>query len=129
MERERRSLQRDFGDLEVQMGVQDVTSPIAVLAITDFGTNWGGKGLGSHQWAERHQFWQVNPLFHFRGDLRVRGPIGSSNWYCWRGRRQGTKHTRGTQAGDKRGLKKGYRRLIESRLGKGLTGICRSSNG
>ena len=41
MERERRSLQRDFGDLEVQMGVRDVTSPIAVLAITDFGTNWG----------------------------------------------------------------------------------------
>ena len=47
-----------------------MTSPIAVLAITDFGTNWG-KGLGSHQWAERHQFWQVNPLFHFWGDLRV----------------------------------------------------------
>ena len=45
------------------------------------------------------------------------------------GRKQGTKHTRGTQAGDKRGLKKGYRGLIESRLGKGLTGICRSSNG
>ena len=88
----------------------------------------GGKGLGSHQWAERHQFWQVNPLFHFWGDLRVGGPIGSSNWYCSRGRRQGTKHTRGTQAGDKRGLKKGYRGLIESRLGKGLTGICRSSN-
>ena len=41
MERERRSLQKDFGDLEVQMGVRDVTSPIAVLAITDFGTNWG----------------------------------------------------------------------------------------
>ena len=40
MERERRSLQRDFGDLEVQMGVRDVTSPIAVLAITDFGNNW-----------------------------------------------------------------------------------------
>ena len=40
MERERRSLQRDFGDLKVQMGVRDVTSPIAVLAITDFGTNW-----------------------------------------------------------------------------------------
>ena len=29
----------------------------------------------------------------------------------------------------KRGLKKGYTGLIESRLGKGLTGICRSSNG
>ena len=41
---------------------------------------------------------------------------------------QGTKHTRGTQAGDKRGLKKGYRGPVESRLGKGLTGICRSSN-
>ena len=41
MERERRSLQRDFGDLGVQMGVRNVTSPIAVLAITDFGTNWG----------------------------------------------------------------------------------------
>ena len=27
--------------LGVQMGVRDVTSPIAVLAITDFGTNWG----------------------------------------------------------------------------------------
>ena len=40
-----------------------------------------------------------------------------------------TKHTRGTQAGDKRGLKKGYRGLIGSRLGKELTGICRSSNG
>ena len=34
-------LQRDFGDLEVQMGVRDVTSPIAVLGITDFGNNWG----------------------------------------------------------------------------------------
>ena len=22
--------------------------------------------MGSHQWAERHQFWQVNQLFHFR---------------------------------------------------------------
>ena len=63
--------------------------------------------MGSHQWAERHQFWQVNQLFHFRGDLRVRGPIGSSKWYCWRGRRQGTKHYIGTQAGDKWGLKKG----------------------
>ena len=40
-----------------------------------------------------------------------------------------TKHSRGTQAGDKRGLKKGLRGLIGSRLGKGLTGTCRSSNG
>ena len=40
-----------------------------------------------------------------------------------------TKQSRGTQAGDKRGMKKGLRGLIGSRLGKGLTGICRSSNG
>ena len=34
-------LRRDFGGLEVQMGVGDVTSPIAVLGITYFGNNWG----------------------------------------------------------------------------------------
>ena len=28
-------------DLEVQAGVGDVTSPIAVLGITDFGNDWG----------------------------------------------------------------------------------------
>ena len=89
----------------------------------------GGEGMGSRQWAERHQLWQVNPLFHYRGDLRDRGPIGSSRWCCWRGRRRGTKHSRGTQAGDKRGLMKRWRGLIGSWLGKELTGICTSSNG
>ena len=44
--------------------------------------------MGSHQWAERHQFWQVNPLFHYQGDLRDREPIGSSKWFCWRERRR-----------------------------------------
>ena len=39
--RKKKFHQRDFGDLEVQMGVRDVTSPIAVLGITDFGNNWG----------------------------------------------------------------------------------------
>ena len=34
-------LRRDFEDLEVQMGVRDVTSPIVVLGITDFGNDWG----------------------------------------------------------------------------------------
>ena len=37
------------------------------------------------------------------------GPIGSLRWRCWRGRRRGTKHSRGTQAGDKGGLMKGLR--------------------
>ena len=40
--RKKKFLRRDF---EVQMGVGDVTSPIAVLGITDFGNNWG-RGLG-----------------------------------------------------------------------------------
>ena len=64
--------------------------------------------MGSRQWAERHQLWQVNPLFHYRGDLRVRGPTGTLRWHCWRERRRGTKHPRGTQAGDK-GPMKGQR--------------------
>ena len=33
----------------------------------------GGEGVGSHQWAERHQLWQLNPLFHYRGDLQGPG--------------------------------------------------------
>ena len=56
--------------------------------------------MGLRQWAGKHQLWQVNPHFHYRGDQRDRGPIGSSRWCCWRGRRRGTKHSRGTQAGD-----------------------------
>ena len=56
MERERRSLQRDFGDLEVQMGVRDVTSPIAVLAITDFGTNWGERAWDRISWQRGTSF-------------------------------------------------------------------------
>ena len=38
--RKKKFLRRDFGDLEVKMGVGDMTSPIAVLGITDFGNNW-----------------------------------------------------------------------------------------
>ena len=39
--RKKEFLQRDFGDLEVLKGEGNVTSPIAVLGITDFGNNWG----------------------------------------------------------------------------------------
>ena len=31
--------------------------------------------MGSRQWAGRHQLWQVNPHFHYRGDLRDRDPL------------------------------------------------------
>ena len=120
--RKEKFLRRDFDDLGVQMGVGGVTSPIAVLGIT-----WqrlGGEDMGSRQWAGRHQLWQVNPIFHYQGDKCDRGHIGSLRWCCWRERRHGTKHSRGTQAGDKKGLKKGLRGPIGSRLGKGMTGIC-----
>ena len=43
--RKKKFLRRDFGDLEVQMGVGDETSPIAVLGMTDFGNNWGERAL------------------------------------------------------------------------------------
>ena len=85
--------------------------------------------MGLCQLAERHQFWQVNPYFHYRGDQRDRGPIGSTRWCSWRGRRRGTEHSRGTQAGDKRGSMKGLLEPMWSQLGKGLTGSCWSSSG
>ena len=34
-------LQRDFGDLVVNIGVGGVTSPIVVLEIPDVGNDWG----------------------------------------------------------------------------------------
>ena len=105
-----------------------MTSPIAVLAIRTLALT-GGKGLGIASVGREAPVLASKSAFSFLGRPACSEPIGSSNWYYSRGRRQGTKHTRGTQAGDKRGLKKGYRGLIESRLGKGLTGICRSSNG
>ena len=39
--RKEQFLRRDFGDLVVHIGVGDVTSPIVVLKITDFGNDWG----------------------------------------------------------------------------------------
>ena len=81
------------------------------------------------KYAPGHQLWQVNPHFHYRGDQLDWEPIGSLRWFCWRGKRRGTKHFRGTQAGDKRGLMKGLRGPIGSQWGKRLIGICRSSNG
>ena len=46
--RKEQFLRRDFGDLEVQMRVGDVTSSIVVLEITDFGSDWGrGHGIAS----------------------------------------------------------------------------------
>ena len=45
--RKKKFLRRDFGDLKVQKGVRDVTSPIAVLGIADFGKNWGERAWDS----------------------------------------------------------------------------------
>ena len=68
--------------------------------------------MGSRQWAGMHQLWQLNPHIQYRGDQRDRGPIGNLMWCWWRGRRRGTKNSRGTQAGDKRGLMKRLRSPI-----------------
>ena len=38
--RKEQFLRRHFEDLEVHMGVRDVTSSIVVLGITDFGNDW-----------------------------------------------------------------------------------------
>ena len=48
--RKEQFLQRDFGDLEVQTGVGDVTSPIVVLGITDFGNDWEERALDHVSW-------------------------------------------------------------------------------
>ena len=39
--RKEQFIRRDFGDLVVHIGVGDVTSPIVVLKIPDFGNDWG----------------------------------------------------------------------------------------
>ena len=36
---------RDFGDLVVHIGMGDVTSPIVILKITDFGNDWEERAL------------------------------------------------------------------------------------
>ena len=113
--RKEKFLRRDYGDLVVHMytsGRCDVSN-----RGTENNGLWlrlGGESMGSRQWAERHQLWQVIPHFHYRGDQRDRGPIGSSRWCFWRGRRRGTKHSRGTRAGDKTRLMKGLRGPIGS---------------
>ena len=49
-----------------------MTSAIAVLAIMDFGTNWGERAWDRISGAERHQFWQVIRFFIF-GETCVSG--------------------------------------------------------
>ena len=49
----------------------------------------GGEGMGSHQWAERHQFWQVNPLF-ITGETYVTGdPLEAERGIVGEGGREG----------------------------------------
>ena len=38
--RKKKFLRKDFGDLVVHIRVGDVTSPIVVLKITEFGNDW-----------------------------------------------------------------------------------------
>ena len=45
--------------------------------------------MESCQWAERHQLWQVSPLFHYRGDLRDRGPLEAQGGTVGEGKGEG----------------------------------------
>ena len=56
------------------IGVGDVTSPIVVLKITDFGNDWG-RGHGIASVGREAPAWQVNPHFHYRGEQRDRDPL------------------------------------------------------
>ena len=44
-----------------------MTSAIAVLAITDFGTNWGERAWDRISGQRGTSFWQVNSAFSFLG--------------------------------------------------------------
>ena len=57
--RKEKFLRRDFGDLLVHIGVGDVTSPIVVLKITDFGNDLGERAWDSVS-GQRRQLRQVN---------------------------------------------------------------------
>ena len=126
-EKKEQFLRRDFGDLVVKIEVGDVTFPIVVLKLTDFGNDWGkGHGIASEgrealalasksafslpgRTAELVTHWQFKVVLLEREETR-------------------TKHSQGIQAGDKRELMKGLRVPIGIQVGKGLTGICRSTN-
>ena len=64
--RKKKFLRRDFGDLEVQMGVGDVTSPIAVLGITDLAIT-GGRGHGIASVGEEAPVLASKSAFSFPG--------------------------------------------------------------
>ena len=100
--RKEKFLRRDFGGLggSYRSGRCDVSN-----CGTENNGLWKrleGEGMGLRQWAERHQIWQVNPHFHYRGDQRDRGPIGSTRWCCWRGRRRSRDHPHFHYRGDQR---------------------------
>ena len=73
--RKEQFFQRDFGDLEVQMGVGDAMSPILVLGITNFGNNWGERAWNRVSGQRGTQLWQVNPLFITGETCTTRDPL------------------------------------------------------
>ena len=76
--RKEQFLRRDFEDLVTKIGVGDVTSPIVVLEITDFGNDWGERAWDRVSGQGGTSFGKlVNPHFYYRGDQHDRGPIRS----------------------------------------------------
>ena len=127
-EKKEQFLQRDFGDLVVKIEVGDVTFPFVVLEITDFGNDWE-KGHGIASVGREALALASKSAFSLPGRPAEPGTHWQFKVVLLERQETRTKHSKGTQAGDKRELMKGLRRPIGSQLGKGLTGICRSTNG
>ena len=62
--------------------------------------------MESCQRAGRHQLWQVKPHFHYGETSVIGDPLEAQGGVVGE-RRRGTKHSRRTQAEDKKGLMKG----------------------
>ena len=72
--RKEKFLRRDFGNLEVQMGVGDVTFPIVVLGITDLATI-GGRGHGIASVSRQAPALASKSAFSFPGKTCVTGDL------------------------------------------------------
>ena len=92
--RKKKFLRRDFGDLEVQVGVRDETSPIAVLGITDFGNNWEERArdrISVRIWSGRSANYSDRPigravtrsLWSGRSEVQISGRLNPTQCCQW----------------------------------------------
>ena len=108
MERERRSSSEETsGTWKFRWECEMRTSPIAVLGTTDLGNNWGERAQDRTS-GQRGTSIGKQIRFFTSGETRVSGdPLEAQSGIVGEGGGEGPNISRGTQAGDKRGLKKG----------------------